>query len=89
MRGLGLGVDERDGSADVGVAERADPSALRIGVGVEPAPDRAQHEDVAEPGDDGLTARPWLARLSGDHRQERRHLLQCAARVGVDVDHLR
>ena len=82
-----VGVDERERGADLRIAEGAEPAGLgRVG-GPDPGADRLDDEDVGEPGDHGLAARPRVTRLGGDQPQRALHRFVLGS-AGLDPDHV-
>ncbi len=82
-------MDERHGLTDLRILQRTDPARLGRRVGVEPAADGADDEDVAQPGDHGLAAGAGCGRLGRDHPEDARQPLEGSAVARrVDVDDL-
>ncbi len=65
--------------ADLLVAQRAEPAGPRGRVGLDPRPDRLDHEDVGEPRDHRLAAGAQLLRLGGYQGREAIELAFIAA----------
>ena len=82
----GVAVDERDGAADLGVAERSQPAALGGRIALDPGADRLDHQDVAEARDHRLAAGPQLAGLGGHQPQHALHPFQPGRAGRLDVD---
>ncbi len=81
-------VDESHRSADLWVLQGAKPAGLRPDIGVEPTPNRTDHQDVAQAGDHRLAAWLRFGRLSGDHPEDARQPLECpSARRRSDMNH--
>ena len=63
------------GLADALVFQHAQPAGLAFGLARRSTPDRLDHQDVGQPGDDRLTPGSQHARLGGDEAQGGMHPL--------------
>ena len=62
-------MDQRHGAADLGVAQRSEPSTLCRRVTCDPGANDLDDEDVGQPRDHRLASRAKFARLGGDEAQ--------------------